>query len=223
MVPCYNEENNVVDAMESIQKAAQTYRLDYEILVVDDASADKTAQIVRQYQSQHPELPIVLHVNGQNRGLGYNYFNGIHLTGSEYYICAPGDNTAPPAALCNILEKLGQADMVIPYVENPEVRSWMRRFISRVFTALINCLSGRKIRYYNGPVLHKRENLLKCKNIGSGFGYQAEIICQLLKMGCTYVEVPFATLERISGGSSAFRFWDWISVSQSLLRVAKLR
>src|SRR3989338_888637 len=92
MVPCYNEENNVVDAMESIQKAAQTYRLDYEILVVDDASADKTAQIVRQYQSQHPELPIVLHVNGQNRGLGYNYFNGIHLTGSEYYICAPGDN-----------------------------------------------------------------------------------------------------------------------------------
>lgn len=219
-VPCYNEEKNVVHALEIVRTTCQRHALSYEILVVDDGSTDQTSAVVKQYASQHPEIPLQLIRNESNLGLGYNYVRTAALGRGEYYMAAYGDLCIP---IDQILEKIGQAEIINPYFENPEVRRWSRRVLSKLYVKIVNCLSGTKLRYYNGTVLHKRANILRCQGIGSGFGYQAEILCKLIGEGCTWMEVPFRADQAAKEGSSAFTFFNICSVLGSLLRIVKRR
>lgn len=219
-VPCYNEAQNVTIALEIIRTSAEVRNLTYEILVVDDGSTDSTSEVVQQYAKQHPAVPIKLFRNEVNRGLGANYLRMVSESSGEYYMIVFGDHCVP---IDNLLEKIGEADIVVAYLQNPEVRSYTRRLISFVFTTLVNLISGNHLRYYNGAVIHKRENLLRCDGIGSGFGFQAEILCQLLAEGCTYVEASYRADQRKKDGTAAFKLTNILSVAASLYRIAKIR
>lgn len=219
-VPCYNEEKNVVTALEIVRTTVEAQGLSYEILVVDDGSTDATSSVVTEYAAQHKEVPIQLIRNDVNKGLGYNYVKTAALARGEYYMATYGDLCIP---IDKILEKIGQADIINPYFENQQVRRFSRRLISKLYVMLIHLLSGTKLRYYNGTVIHKRENILQCKDIGSGFGYQAEILCKLIGEGCTTIEVPFRADQANKEGSSAFKLSNICSVLGSFFRIAKRR
>lgn len=223
VVPCFNEECNVIPTIETIIRAVTDLNLTYEIIVIDDGSVDGTSATVKKYIAEYPGNRIILIRNERNKGLGFNYVKGVSIARGEYYMAVFGDHSEPLEALKIILEKIGQAEIVVPYPDQ-STRSLFRRFISKAFTLLCNFLSGQKIRYYNGPVLHKRLNVLQfSKNISFGFGYQAELLCQLLIRGSSFVEVFFPINFRTSGGTSAFRISNMISVAGSLLKILKFR
>ena len=111
-----------------------------------------------------------------------------------------------------VLERAGEADIIIPYTDNPEVRPLARRLLSRGFVGLMNILSGRRLRYYNGAVLHKTSLLRDCPFRTDGFGYQAEILVKLLARGCSYVEVPTRIRYRPHGSSKAFHVRNLIQL-----------
>lgn len=222
-VPCYNEEENVIPTLETIKAAATAQNLHYEILVVDDGSVDQTYSIIEQYLRQHSDFPVTLLKNEINKGLGYSYMRGAAESHSEHYIYIPGDNCTSAEMMIHILKEIGKADIIIPYLENPQIRSWFRRAISFGFTALVNLINGKKIKYYNGLVMHKRKNVLRFKNVGSGFAYQAEMLSQLLGDGCSYLQIPYKSTGRKAGKVSALRCSNIISVIGSLLRIFKMR
>jgi len=72
-VACYNEEENIAGTLDVVVAACREVGLTYEIVVVDDASTDKSVEIVQEYQKSHPDIPIILHVNKNNEGWGMNY------------------------------------------------------------------------------------------------------------------------------------------------------
>ena len=53
-VPCFNEERSVVSTLDTIGCAMRELNLRYEVLVYDDGSTDRTAEVVRQYIDEHP-------------------------------------------------------------------------------------------------------------------------------------------------------------------------
>ena len=222
VVPCYNEEKNVAATLETIRSACGNLGLSYEAIVVDDGSRDGTGAAVERYRSQHPDESVILVKNEINRGLSYNYFKGAEIGRGEYYMAVFGDHSEPVEALLAILRKMGQADIVIPYIDHSK-RSFARWMISKAFSNLINCIIVQRVRYFNGPVLHKRADLLGRSGRNAGFGCQAELLAQLLKDERTYVEVLIPFNNRISGGSSAFRFSNFVAVSGSLWRIFKIR
>lgn len=223
VVPCLNERENVISTIETIRDVVENFNLSYEIIVIDDGSSDSTDIVVKNYIAEHPERHITLVRNERNEGLGFNYFKGASVAQGEYYMAVFGDHSEPVEALRIILEKMGKADIIIPYLDQSG-RSLFRRFVSKTFTLLCNFLSGQNINYYNGPVLHKRLNVIKFSgNIGSGFGYQAELLCRLLISGFSFIEVFIPINSRTSGGSSAFRFSNIISVVGSLFKILKFR
>src|SRR4051812_37584094 len=69
VVPCLNEENNIVATLDTIVAAMRELPCSYEILVIDDGSTDRTAQIVESYADTRVEIPLRLHRNPKNRGL----------------------------------------------------------------------------------------------------------------------------------------------------------
>lgn len=218
-VPCFNEAENIEGTFQTILTAIAQVPVAYEILVVDDASTDNTVEVVEAYQKQHPEIPIILERKPQNSGLGRNYFSGVHIAHGRYYMLVNGDNVEHVETLVGLLSRLGQADILIPYFGRLDHRPLERRLVSRTFTRLVNLLNGRSINYYNGPIVHLRQNVASTASTTWGFAYQAELVTRLLGRGATYIQLEVPGEERQQGTSKAFRFRNLLSVGGSLLKI----
>ncbi len=224
-VPCLNEELNVLGTLNVILEAVNQARISYEIVVVDDASTDRTAEVVETFQREHPEIPLHLTRNAVNQGLGRNYASAARSARGRHYMLVNGDNVEPVEVVTALLSRLGSADIIIPYFGRLDTRPLTRRVISRTFTILVNLLSGTSVRYYNGAVIHRRENVVKYHPGTRGFAYEAELITRLIARGATYLEVEVPGAERPNGVSTAFNTHNAVSVGGSLLRIgwARLR
>lgn len=233
-VPCYNEARLIERTLDTIREAAQGFAFRYEILVYDDASTDGTSDVVRAYIEKHklpPDL-VVLERCEKNNGIGINYFRAAERGRGEYFIVLFGDNSEPVSSIRSIFNLIGKADVIIPYIDsrlfggrfNSDHRSIFRRFCSINFARLVRLFSGHRIHYFNGFVMHRRQNVLKHRIHTYGLGYQAELLCRVLndpKVTFLEVRVPCATREE--GSSTAFRLKNVISVAGSLARILHYR
>ena len=57
-VACYNEEANIVATLETVAAACKTAGLTYEIIIIDDASTDRSVEIIRDYIASHPDMHV---------------------------------------------------------------------------------------------------------------------------------------------------------------------
>lgn len=215
-VACYNEEKNIVDTLETLLSALEEFQFSWEILVIDDASQDRSVEVVQDFLARRPGLPIRLLQNAVNLGLAQNYIEGAFLGRGTYYRLVCGDNVEDRTALVEVFRHMGAADMVLFY-QNCVGRSMLRRTLSQVFTTLVNLVSGHRIRYYNGMAIHKRYDVMRWHTNYHGFGFQADMITRLLDEGFHYVEVPIATHERTGGKSSALTLRNFFSVLHTFI------
>lgn len=218
-VPCYNEEGNIKATVETIEAAMHGSPFRYEILICDDASTDNSLSIIKRIMREQKSLPLVLVENSENRGLGYNYFRCSFLARGKHYMLINGDNVEPQQTIQAIVRHCGKEDMIIPHFGPSDRRSLFRRTTSRLFSFFVNVLSGNHIHYYNGPVLHRTENVRFWRAETAGYGYQAELICRLLHEGATYREVVVPNTDREWGFSKAFSLGNILSVSNSLFHI----
>src|SRR3989338_10411306 len=175
VVPAYNEAGNIKGVIKKIHSIVPKYCKQYEIIIINDGSLDNTGQIINSLAKKDSKIK-PLH-NHKNQGMGYSYFKALDKVAFNYSIIIFGDDDHPPQSISNILAKMGQADIVVPFYTNLHLsKTWMRHVISITYTHIVNHLTGLKIGYYNGITLH-RSNLIKQTPIKtSGFGFQAETI-----------------------------------------------
>jgi hypothetical protein len=84
---------------------------------------------------------------------------------------------------------------------------------------MVNAITWRGLRYYNGLQIHKA-GVLKSLTIESrGYGFQAEVLVKALRLTKTVVEVPMDLIERDKGESKAFRFKNFVDVAKTLGRL----
>ena len=220
-VPCYNEEKNVTKTLNTIISAVNKTKLSFEIVVVDDKSEDLTNEIVKNYIDQNKSKNIILRENQFNLGLGRGYIDTAFFSRGEHYMLVNGDNAEHEETLLKLLNEVGKSDMIIPYFgsNDKDTRHFMRVNLSKAFTLLINFIGGYKIRYYNGPVIHKRFNVMRWSPDTYGFAYQAEIIVKVLDEKGTFQEVMIDNLDREEGSSKAFKIKNILAVSHSILQI----
>lgn len=218
-VPCLNEEGNIGRSIDTIVGVMEQVGRSYEILVVDDASLDGTIAEVTSCCRRYPFVRIKLIRNAFRRGLGRNYFIAAQRARGEYFMLVNGDAAEPAESIRAILECLGRAEAIVPYFGLRESRTLARQLLSRTFTLLVNLLSGHRLRYYNGPVLHRTEHVRMWFAETAGFGYQAELLCRLLGEGMTVHEVQIANNDRQSGASKAFTIANLLSIANTLCHI----
>src|SRR3989304_4380406 len=83
----------------------------------------------------------------------------------------------------------------------------------------LNLLFGLRLRYYNGTVVHRRENLLGLPPPAHGFAYQAEALVRLVKAGHSYIEVGTPIQKREHGSSKLFAWRNLLSVARALFHL----
>lgn len=214
IVPALNEEVVVGRVVTEILEQVEGRFADYELLLVDDGSSDSTGRIMDGFAAANPRVR-VLH-NERNIGLGASFQRGLREARLQYVMLLCGDGGLPARSLPAIFDKIGSADLVIPYMVNLRaIKSTTRYLVSRTYTGLLNLLFGYRLRYYNGLPVYRRALLTAISITSGGFGFQGEIVVKLLKSGCTYVEVGVDGAEE-TRRSFALRPRNVVSVARTL-------
>jgi glycosyltransferase involved in cell wall biosynthesis len=218
-VPCYNEEGNIVQTLETIKDTFEETPMRWEAIVIDDVSKDRSVELVEAYIAYNPDLPISLIINDSNCGLAYNFVEGAFMGTGKYYKIICGDNVQPKETLVNVFRHIGQADMILCYHAEIEGKARYRMFLSRAFTVLVNLAGGHKIKYYNGCSVYLRRDVMRWHSQSLGFGFQADFTTRLLDLGRSYIEVPMKTQERKEGKSKAITVFNFLSVGKTLIEI----
>ncbi|MEA2874502.1 MAG: hypothetical protein QOH67_4650 [Hyphomicrobiales bacterium] len=222
-VSCYNEADYIVNTLDTVCAAGREVGLEFEVIVIDDGSRDNSRDIVRDYIDRHPDEQIILRANRQNQGLAQNFVDGAFLGRGKYYRLICGDNSEPKETVVKILREIGKADIIIPYYTSSEGKGARREIISKSYTALVNLISGNKLHYYNGLPVCLRFAVMRWHPGTRGFGFQAELLCNLFDLGFTYLEVPMIVVERRVGRSNALTMRNLISVAHTIFEIFSRR
>lgn len=108
VIPTYNEAGNIVDLVTAIEQTLSGRR--FQIIVVDDHSPDRTADILNEYAATKEHIKAVLNENP--RGLSPSIVFGFGLAEAPILCCMDGDGQHLPEALIPLLEKLKHTDFV---------------------------------------------------------------------------------------------------------------
>ena len=122
-VPCLNEEENIINTLDTIVSTVSETNLTYEILIIDDNSTDGTIDQIEKYKSKYFNININLIKNVFTKGLGINYVDGSFYGKGRHYMLINGDNAEPKNSILAIIKELGNADMIIPYFFQQDQKS----------------------------------------------------------------------------------------------------
>jgi dolichol-phosphate mannosyltransferase len=217
IIPAYCEAENILGTLGNVTAALAPLPIDAELLVIDDGSTDGTGALVRANAHCFPGVTLL--VNERNMGFGWTYRRGVDAASREHIVMVHGDNAWGSATLQEFFSHVGEADIIIGYTRDMwKARTWTRTLISKAFTLVVNAITRRRLRYYNGLQIHKAVVLKSLRLQSVGYGFQAEVLVKCLRLTRTLVEVPMDLMERERGESKAFRLKNVIDV----LRTVKL-
>jgi len=218
VVPAFCEADSIGPTLDNIVAALAGLPLDYEILVIDDGSTDETSARVRDKAATQPAIRLL--VNDRNRGFGSTYRRGVEAASGDYIVMVHGDNAWSAATLRDLFGNVGRADVIVGYTRDMwKARTWPRAAVSKTFTLLVNAITRRHLRYYNGLQIHPAALLKQLDLKSTGYGFQAEVLAQSLRHSRTFVEVPMTLTERRVGESKAFRVKNVVDVTRTLVRL----
>lgn len=218
IIPVYMEAKNIRGAVDGAIRAVENAGIEkYELIIIDclrrDGSHDRTPEIADELASSNPRIRVI-HNNYVN--LGYKYFQGVHAARYDYVTLIPGDNENATDSITETLKRIGEADIIIPYPVNTEVRPLMRRIFSRTYTLGNNFIFGLNLRYYNGLSVYRKDLFKRLPQWTDSFAYAAEILVLLLKSGASYIEIPIQLQKRASGKTAAFEIKNIITVMNTI-------
>ena len=205
-VVAYYAEATLASVLERIPRSIFD-SFDCEVLIIDDASKDRTYEIGHKYKSAHPEIRMTVLRNELNQGYGGNQKVGYTYAISEHFdfvAMVHGDGQYAPEELPRLLEPLvrGQADAVFGsrmLEGNAALRGGMPlyKFLgNKILTRVQNALLGARLsEFHSGYRIYSVAALARIPfELNSNeFHFDTEIILQLLNGGLRIVELPIPT------------------------------
>ena len=201
IMPALNEERSLPHAAANVLDCFRLLSLDGELLVVNDGSSDGTAAIAEGLAASFSSVCVIHHQTPQ--GIGAAFRDALQVASGELVVYIPGDGEIDAAEILRYVPLLAEADLVVPFVQNPQVRSWSRRLLSSCYHRIMTRTFGVSLRYLNGTVIYRRAIFEGVTINNPGFFYQAELLIKVLRRKYLHVEVPYVQQKRIGGKSKS--------------------
>jgi glycosyltransferase involved in cell wall biosynthesis len=218
VVPTFNEAESIASVLDGIEAAMKAESIDYEMIVVDDGSSDKTLEIVRLR-----DVKIVRH--DQNKGYGASLKSGIAKASYDIIVITDADGTYPASDIPILFKHMNadgyDYDMVVgartgEHVKIPPLRKPAKWFLNQ----LANYLSEHKIPDLNsGLRVFKRELIERFLTLlPDGFSFTTTITIAALANGYSVKFVPINYYER-KGHSSIRPLRDFLGFTSLIVRL----
>lgn len=215
IMPALNEEDALEASVQAVQTALEGLG-EFEIILFDDGSTDRTGPLVDELAARFPNVRAAH--NPGTRGMGYSYARGVEMARYEYVVMVPGDDETPISTIRAIAEQAGTADIVLTYTANQhEVRPLHRRWLSKAFTLALNLLFGLRLPYYNGTCLIRTRVVRTVPLETNGFAYMATLLIRLSSRGFAHQPLGIALKPREGGKSKALTWRSLLNVAKALI------
>ena len=226
VIPAYNEEDGIAPILERVLKVKRAVQKspgaieDVEVIVVNDASQDRTCDIASSY----PDVTVITH--SQNKGYGGALKTGFAAAKGEWIGFLDADGTYPPEefpALCEAMVSQN-ADMVIgSRMTGAKSGMPIRRYIGNKFFAyLLSWIVGSVITdTASGQRVFKRTILAQLLPLPDGLHLTPAMSTAALHEGLNIIEVPIRYDNRV-GRSKLHIVSDGFRFLNIIIRTARL-
>jgi glycosyltransferase involved in cell wall biosynthesis len=199
-LPSHNEEGNIERVVGGFRSTLPEAADNFEIIVVDDGSSDRTGKLADRLAAEDPHVKVVHHE--RNRGYGGAVISGIRAASQPYVLLCDGDGQFDPADVKLLAAHIGDCDCVIGRRRH-RADPLMRRVNGRVWTILMRLLFGINAHDIDcGFKLFRREILEGVELHAKGAMISTELMARLAGNGARICEVEVKHLPRLAGEQS---------------------
>jgi dolichyl-phosphate beta-glucosyltransferase len=196
VIPAFNEELRLPATLEKIASYIREKRPDTEVIVVDDGSTDKTAEVARAWADKIGQLRVVS--NGRNRGKGFSVRHGSLEAKGDIILFTDADLSAPIEEGEKLLAALQSQDVAIgsravdrSLIEVHE--SAFREFAGIIFNKIVRVILRLPfVDTQCGFKAFRREHCLIIfeQQTIERFGFDPELLYLARHHGLSIIEVP---------------------------------
>ena len=217
--PFYNEEANIERVVRAAVGTLARLGLDWEIILVDDGSRDRTGELADRLAAENPRIRAIHHK--PNRGYGGALQSGFRNATKDWVFYTDGDGQFDIQQIELLLPLAGQYDIVNGYRLNRQ-DPLIRRINAFCWGALVKYLLKFRARDVDSAFkLYRTEIFRHIDMKSNGALIDAEILARANRAGYTIGHVGVRHLQRVAGQQTGARLTVILRAFEELLRLRK--
>lgn len=217
VLPAYNEEENIAPVVQNAEAVLPSVFSDYEVVVVNDGSKDRTGEIADALAAANPHVRVIHHE--VNRGYGDTITTGMNSAKGDYIMFTDSDRQFDLRDLDRLAPYIPHYDIVAGYRikrSDPTVRL----VYAKLFNIAVRLLFNVHVRDIDCAFKVFHAEVLKGMNLQARYGLiNAEILAKAQVRGRSITEVGVNHYPREAGEQSG---GSWKVVSRSMKETIKL-
>lgn len=214
LIPVFNEEKTVIEVLKRLN-STKVDEVDYEVIVINDGSTDKTKELLEQNKNLFSKL-----INNQrNSGKGFSVKEGLKVASGDYIIFQDADLEYDPIEFKKFIKVCRQfdADLILGsrfiYSEYTRSHNILNKIGNHILTFIFNIFYNTTFTDIYSCYLCYKKILIDPNNLKSnGFDQHAEILCKAVKKGKKFYEVPISYNGRTHEEGKKIKFYHFFSV-----------
>ena len=216
--PAYNDGGTIASLVIAARQAAQTLTSDFEILIIDDGSADNTGDIADELARTFPEVRVVHH--GRNLGYGGALRSGFREASKPLIFYTDGDGQYDPSELAVLWPALTDGVDLVNGYKISRSDPWHRVVIGRLYHHTVKLLFGLTVRDVDCDFRLVRRAIFERVQLVHNSGVIClELMKKIEAAGFHITEVPVHHYHRAFGRS---QFFNVKRLTRTALGVGKL-
>lgn len=197
LIPCYNEEENVVPMSEAIVNLFETEltAYNYELVFIDNDSHDKTRELLREICSKNPNIKAIF--NAKNFGQFNSPYYGILQTTGDCTISMVCDFQDPIELIPQYIKEWENGYKIVIGIKTSSKESKIMYFLRSVYYKMIKKFSDvEQIEHFTGSGLYDRSFVDVLRNLKDPKPFMRGIVAEL---GFKRKEIPYEQPQRRAG------------------------
>ena len=194
IIPVYNEESSIPSILTHIKNILSETLLDYELIVINDGSTDKTEPVLLEEQKLDTRVKVLSY--RQNKGKGHAVKMGVLNSRGDVVCFLDGDLDISPSEIKNYIKELEGCDLVIASKTHPlsvVTAPFVRKMLSKMFSILVRSAVGINIKdtqsglkVGDGDALRKIFNVMLVKR----YAFDVEMLAIASRLNLKIKESP---------------------------------
>jgi glycosyltransferase involved in cell wall biosynthesis len=218
IIPAFNEEGNISFVIDGVHRVLKDMNLDFELIVVNDGSSDKTAEIIKENSCQ-----IINHIENQGKGIALK--NGIIQSKGDLIVTMDADGSHSPMDLPILINPIlrNDADVVIGsrFIKKYGKNSTTQVHIigNMIINAIIFFLTGKYLSDSQSGFRAYKSCIFNTISISSSrYEIETELTVKILRNGIRLKEIPIDCHKRKNGRSGINSFNDGFKILLTIFK-----
>jgi glycosyltransferase involved in cell wall biosynthesis len=217
IIPVFNEEVTIGDVVTRTKTTLEKLGVTYEVLVVDDGSYDRSAEIAQEQKANV--------LRECHKGKGFALRCGFSHAKGDLVVTLDADGSHKPEEIPLVLRNLidNRNDFVVGSrfansKDNKTKIPKINRAGNKLFNTMTGYLTGLKITDSQSGFRAIRSSLIKRMKLGShGYEVESEMLVKALRMGARVAEIPISFDQRTVGSSKLDPIRDGIKILYAII------